>query len=98
MFKVGKDQRQQVVINTNRERYKNAVSLNAVTSQISSLNNCMHIIIQSLSIYILIEIQLVCNVVLISGVEQSDSDTYIYIYVYIYSFSYSFLLWFITEY
>ena len=58
----------------------------------------MHIIIQSLSIYILIEIQLVCNVVLISGVEQSDSDTYIYIYVYIYSFSYSFLLWFITEY
>lgn len=52
MFKVGKDQRQQVVINTNRERYKNAVSLNAVTSQISSLNNCMHIIIQSLSIYI----------------------------------------------
>ena len=96
MFKVGKDQRQQVVINTNRERYKNAVSLNAVTSQISSLNNCMHIIIQSLCIYILIEIQLVCNVVLISGVEQSDSDTYIY--VYIYSFSYSFLLWFITEY
>lgn len=83
MFKVGKDQRQQVVINTNRERYKNAVSLNAVTSQISSLNNCMHIIIQSLSIYILIEIQLVCNVVLISGVEQSDSDTYIYMCIYI---------------
>ena len=41
MFKVGKDQRQQVLINTNRERYKNAVSLNAVTSQISSLNNVL---------------------------------------------------------
>ena len=50
-FRVGKDQRQQVVINTNRERYKNAVSLNAVTSQISSLNNCMHIIIVSLYIH-----------------------------------------------
>ena len=31
-----------------------------------------------------IELQLICNFVLVSGIKQSDSVFYIYIYMYIY--------------
>ena len=34
--------------------------------------------------------QLIYNVVLISGIQQSDSHIYIYIYIYIYTHIYSF--------
>ena len=46
-------------------------------------NNVMHFILFYL---FFIEVQLIYNVVLVSGVRQSDSDIYIYIYIYIYMF------------
>ena len=40
-----------------------------------------------IKLYFFIEVELIYNVVLVSGIQQSDSDQ-----IYIYSFSYSFPL------
>ena len=37
--------------------------------------------------FFLIEVQLIYNVLSVSGVQQSDSVIHIYIYIYMYSFS-----------